>query len=171
MPMTLPETFSRIWRLWKSPMVRTALFYIVAWFVLIRPVVTSLFLLPGVWGPSVEGILNDGSRIEFRSRRLGGASDDQLIWKFPGFKSRLYQVNRSHAANIDYVKLRYCKTARVVYVETHSKIVAVLFLETDEFMKEGFPLSEEVMEIITTCDAVTIAEGYTESWLQWLWPL
>jgi len=127
---------------------------------------TMLMLAPGPWGPTVEGVLPNGERIAFKSRFYGRETDDELSVHSSGRGEHVYIVNAVHAANISFVRIACQPDGRRVWLESNGKVVASLNLESDEFTSEG----EKPAAWARLGEGITIAEGSTRRWWQFVVP-
>lgn len=127
---------------------------------------TMIMLAPGPWGPTVAGVLPDGQRIAFKSRFYGRETDDVLMVTPPGGAERVFAVNDYHAARISRVRIARDADGKKVWLESRGAVVASLDLATDEFTREGTP----PMEWAKLGDGVTVAEGGTRGWWQYVVP-
>jgi len=115
-----------------SWIVRAILLLIVVKFV------GCVFMLRGVWGPQVGGVLPNGHTVYFQAQPVGRETDDRLTWIDPNGVVQHFMVNQIHAG-FSYVSVKYLDQGDRVWVESDNEVGASLDLTTGEFRPEQQP--------------------------------
>ena len=128
--------------------------------------VGCLFMVRGVWGPQVGGVLPNGHTIYFQSQPVGRETDDRLTWIAPNGEVKNFWVDRIHAG-FSYVTIKYSDRGDRVWVESDHKVGASLDLATGEFQWEQQPQPKWA----ELGGGETLAAGRTWAVANFFWPL
>lgn len=116
-----------------------ALLYVIAYLLIVRPLLVIGLRCPGPWGPRVVATTPSDFKVSLRCRHIGAETDEIMAVESPEGSVREYVINDTHALNIWHARIAYDETANGVWVESANCVVGSLNLDTSEFKKEGQP--------------------------------
>lgn len=140
---------------WRRRLLSVMKWYLIAVLVL-KPIVYTVFQIPGRWSGPIEGVLADKRVIQYWSRFNGRETDD-LLCLVDGSIVTQHVINDTHALNVVYITIRVSNDSRLLWVEGHGRVLSSLELDTGQFWKEGLAQPSGA----TYGNGLVVASGWT----------